>query len=89
VQVLGAQLVAQAQAVELGQHDVQYDQVVGRRGGQGQAVVAIVRDVYCIAVFFEAALEDAGQFMFVFNNQDAHGFQLRMDIPCAIKMKLR
>ena len=78
-----------AESVELGQHDVQHEQVVRRRGGHGQAIFAIVRDVDGIAMLFQPALEDAGQFVFVFDNQDAHGLRAPYEHICGTNMKFR
>ena len=65
---LDAQLLAQAKAVDVGQHDVEHKQVVWRHGGQRQTILAVVGDVDSETVFFQAALEHAGQFVFVFDD---------------------
>src|SRR5437660_7309596 len=67
-----AQLLDQAQAVELRQHDVNHRRVVRRRGRQRQAVFAIGGVVHGEAALLQPLDDKRGDLFVVLNDQDAH-----------------
>ena len=69
--------MAHVESIQLRQHHIQNDQVVRRRECQRQAFLAVVGDVDRVALLFEAPLEDPGEFVFVFDNEDTHRLKLR------------
>ena len=69
----GAQGAQHGQPVDLRQHAVEHQRVVGLGGGEEQAVLAVVRDVDHVPGLAQALGDETGHVGVVLDDQDAHG----------------
>ena len=60
------------QTIHPGEADVENDQVVHARQRHDQALFTIGGDVHGIPLLLQTFLDEAGDFPFVFHNQDSH-----------------
>jgi hypothetical protein len=60
------------QSIHPGETDIENDQVVDACQSHGQALFAIGSDVHSIPLFLQPFLNEAGDFLLVFHDQDAH-----------------
>jgi len=67
-----AQLPAHLEAVQVGQHQIQDDGVVGVLGPEPHGVLATAGDIDRVALLFERALEQAGHLDLVLHHEHAH-----------------
>ena len=68
-----AQQAEQFEAVELGEHDVEDNDVVGGGLGEVESFVAVGGGVYGIAGLSQAVGEATPQTLGIFNEEDPHG----------------
>jgi len=68
-----AELPAQLESVVSGKHHVEDDRLVGILCRHPEAFRAGSRQVDCMALFFEAAFEEAGHPQFVLHDKHRHG----------------
>ena len=83
-----AQEAEDRQAVDIGQHPVEHDHVVGRALGQGDRGHAIGRDVDDVPLGDQDPADEAGHLRFVFDYEDAHASSVRsvrrrVEVPTA------
>lgn len=76
-----AQALSHGEAVGLGQHDVQDDDVVGARPTVLHAGLPIVHDVGGVAVVLKDAGQRLGEAGVVFHDQNVHGDPFRKGPP--------
>lgn len=71
--VLAPQRLEHRHAIQVRQHDVQHDGVVGLRAGQVQAVEAVGGGVHHVAVLGQAPFQVVDGLDLVFDQQELHG----------------
>ena len=72
---LAAELRRHLEAVLLGQHDVEQDDVVLVDVGQHGGLVAVRRDVHDVALFLQALLDEPGDLPVVLHDENFHGLE--------------
>ena len=77
VAALPPELGGDLEAVLLGEHDVEQDDVVLVDVGQHGGLVAIRRDVHHVALFLQALLDEPGDLPVVFHHENLHASQSR------------
>jgi len=70
---LAAQLPADREAVEPGQHHVKHDHVERCRLGHPDGVLTARGDVSRVALFAQASCQEIGELSFVLHDEHAHG----------------
>ena len=67
-----AQPPADLEPVEIGQHDVEDDHVIGVLGREPHRLASVTRDVDRVALLLEPALEEARHLRLVLHDEHAH-----------------
>ena len=67
-----AERSARDEAVDAGQHHVEHDRFVGMRTRHPESVLSLRRHVGGVAVFAQAAVQEAGELGVILDDEDTH-----------------